>query len=77
MARVLDRYTVFVKYLEKKNGSAFGQCVRYSLTSGQPVIQLGVRFGVTYPLNSVYQNVSMKPVESPNRQSFDKSPVVK
>jgi hypothetical protein len=58
-----------------KNGSAFGKYVWYSLTSGKPVIQLGVRFGVTYPLNSVDQNVWMKPVETPDLQSFDKSPV--
>jgi len=41
------------------------------------MIQLGVRFGAPCPLNSVYQNVCMKLVESSDRQSFDKSPVVK
>lgn len=55
MDRVLDRFCVC--QILKKNGSALGQYVGYSLTSGKPVIQLGVRFGVTYILNSVYQNV--------------------
>lgn len=59
----------FFRQILKKMGVQSGS------TSGIHRPRLGV--GVTFPLNSVYENVGMKPVESTDRQSFDKSPVVK